>query len=600
MNKKNIIKNIIITILVFVLVNLCLNYKVFLNFLYRDSEISYEGKPYKVGDNIYQFTDINKDIKALQIIFDGNPYYITVSYTSDDFKYFEHLNRSFEQNYIENGQTLILVDAGKIKDLQIYTENPCLNRIIINPHINYYPSFRLTTIYSLIVLALIFILKDNSLIDSSPKQKYYSLILMIILFALTYSLTKDYVSSDQDYLYGYHYTDALMKGHLTIDYPIEDNLRLSPNPYDTSSRNFTHLWDASYYNGNYYSYFGIWPAFILLIPYKLITGNYMTNNMATLIFGFLCVVITYLLYKEIIKKYLKETPYNLFILSYLFILFGSKLIWSMHRPSFYEYIAMSGYFHVLLGLYLVLFNENKNRIRDFFGYLSLALTALCRPTYLVMSLLIVPKLFKRFKNKDYEIKDIIIFVIPYLVIGLLTMYLNYRRFGSILEFGIKYQLTVSNLINVSFSPLRSLFGAFNYMFETINVRLLPFEVKGITNPLSFITDYYIEPVGGGFMITSILGIFMPFLLKAIEDKELKLHTYILLIIGVGLLLLAGGIGSLIGRYMLDFNYIFYFIITIEFLYIIKNSKNIYINRFYMVAISASIILNYLLALSNLY
>ena len=219
------------------------------------------------------------------------------------------------------------------------------------------------------ILALYFVFHKKDKLDENKSQRYRTIVLLVVLALLSFNLVKDWKAEDQDYLY-YQYMDAIMDGHLNLDLEIDDNLLHSENPYDTSSRNFVHPWDISYYNGKYYAYFGILPGLLFLIPSKLISGSYLSNNMMTLIYAILCFIAGYLLYKEIIKKYFKDISYNNFILSYLYIIFGSKVIWSLHRPSFYEFIALSGLFFVLLGLYLVLFNHKKNIIRDILGYIS--------------------------------------------------------------------------------------------------------------------------------------------------------------------------------------------------------------------------------------
>ncbi len=87
----------------------------------------------------------------------------------------------------------------------------------------------------------------------------------------------------------------------------------------------------------------------------------------------------------------------------------------------------------------------------FFGCLSLALAVGCRPTYLFISLIILPilaqKLIKnvKSKNKKEVIKELIAVMIPYITVGLALMYYNYIRFDSIFEFGAKYQLTINNM-----------------------------------------------------------------------------------------------------------------------------------------------------------
>ena len=57
-------------------------------------------------------------------------------------------------------------------------------------------------------------------------------------------------------------------------------LKSLSNPYDYRLRSMTlepagvsYLWDAAYYIGRYYVYFGIVPELLFFLPYYLATGN---------------------------------------------------------------------------------------------------------------------------------------------------------------------------------------------------------------------------------------------------------------------------------------------------------------------------------------
>ena len=598
--KDNLIKKIIACIVLLLVVNVLTNYRFFYNFLYRGPERIYNAEDYK-KDDTYYIDDINQDVTVIQVCYKGNPLFLTANFTSDDFKYFVHLNDRYELDSFdfEKNNSLIFIDSSKdIHELLLYVQNPVLTQIILNPKISYYLNGRATLTIFTFILSLYYIFHKKDKLGENKSQNYRTVVLLLVLTLLSVNLVKERGSDEQDYLYHW-YMDAIMEGHLDLDLKIEDNLINSDNPYDTSSRNFKHPWDISYYNGKYYSYFGILPGLLFLIPSKLISGSYLSNNAMTLIYAVLCFITGYLLYKEIMKKYFKDISYNYFALTFLYIIFGSKIIWSIHRPVFYEYIALSGLFHVLLGLYLVLFNHKKNIIRDILGYTSLALTALCRPTFLIMSIFIIPKLFKRYKEKDFKIKDILALILPYGIIGLITMYLNYIRFGSIFEFGITYQLTISNLHGMKFSLLKALIGSFYYLFEGIQIKLLPFEMSGVASNFPIIADFYVEAVGGGLFTTSLLCIFIPYLLFMIKDKELKLNCILSLIVGIILLLLSSGISSLIGRYMLDFNYLFYFVAVVGILSIFKHENSTHFSRLIAITMIISILMNYFLAYSNL-
>ena len=96
---------------------------------------------------------------------------------------------------------------------------------------------------------------------------------------------------EKDY-YAIDFVNALSNGKIFLEENPSERLTELENPYDATQRNSNYLqrgsdyiWDASYYKGKYYSYFGILPALILLVPFHLITGKYMIMSIAILIFS---------------------------------------------------------------------------------------------------------------------------------------------------------------------------------------------------------------------------------------------------------------------------------------------------------------------------
>ena len=391
-----------------------------------------------------------------------------------------------------------------------------------------------------------------------------------------------------------------MDGKLYLDYPVDKYIFDTINPYDPSNRYYNHLWDASYYNGKYYCYFGILPILIMFIPYKIITNTYLTTPLACFIYSTFSIIGTYLLYKSIIKKYFKNINYKTYIISFLFIIFGTKIFWCIHRPSFYELVSLAAYTHITFGLYLVLFKDKK--ISNLIGYILLASSVLCRPTSLICSLLILPKIINKIKKKQFKLIDFTILAIPYIIIGLFTMYINYIRFDSIFEFGVSYQITTNNLYNSNFSIINAIYGTYQYLFGKISFQTSHPTLYSPLAKIPYITDINIEKIGGGIITTSIISIiilFIPKIFKHIKEKELKTYITLSLIIGSFLIIISSGIGALIGRYMLDFNYIFYFITVILWLYIINKTKNKNTESIYILLCIISIYINIIISNTNI-
>lgn len=624
-NKINKHKIIIINIILMIILNLIVNHNYFISLLNKTSPIVYNLNNIITENNNYYIKNINKEINIIEINFTEIPTNLTINYTDKSFKNYQHFNKSYNNNKIKNKKINIFTSTNSIiTNLEFRLTNGAIKNIIINPKIkfNLKNSIIITSIYILITTLIYYIkskfnFKKNNLINKiktifnkeylstnnlnfNKKQKIYIFIAIIFLIGICifYYLLYNKNLYEFGNLYEYHYVNAIIDKKLDLDYPINDSLLNAENPYDTSNRPYEFLWDASYYKGKYYCYFGIWPILTLLIPYKIITNTYLTTPLACLFYSILSIIGTYLLYKSIIKKYFKNINFDIYCLSFIFIILGSKILWCMHRPQFYELVSLAAYTNIIFGLYLTLFKNKK--ISNLIGYTLLAGAVLCRPTSLICSLLIIPKIINKIKNKQFKILDFITLAIPYSIIGIFTMYINYIRFDSIFEFGVTYQLTTNNLYNSNFSIINALFGSFNYLFGKIDTSIL--QNKLIKIP--YITDINIEKLGGGIFTTSILSLiilFIPKIFKQIKEKELKTYIGLSLTIAITLIIISSGIGAIIGRYMLDFNYIFYFITTILWLYIIKftKNKNIYTN-IYIILCTISIIINFITSNTNIY
>lgn len=599
--KKNK-KNILITILLTILINLLSNSYYLISLFNKTKPITYNENNIIKEENSYIIENINSKINIIKINFNKIPDNIIVSYTSTNFKNYTHYNQNYKkEKNINNDHYIISGTKENIKNLKIDIENGNINNITINPNIKYNLNIINTIITFFIILTSIILLKSKSKLNfKNIKHTYIIILTLIILICLSFG---HYISYKKIYTFGdiyeKSYVDAVMNKTLELDLPISSDLAEDSNPYDTSNRHYLYYWDTSFYNGKYYCYFGIWPILSLFIPYKLITKTYLTTPTATFIYSIFAIIGTYLIFKEIIKKYFKNIQLKTYIISFLYIIMGSKLFWCMYRPSFYELTSISAFAHITFGLYLTLFSENK--IKNFIGYFLLATAVLCRPTSLLLSILIIPKIINKIKKKQFNFKDFILLCIPYITVGLFTMYINYIRFDSIFEFGISYQLTTNNLSNNSFSIVKCIYGIYYYLFNKINISLFPLKITDQKVTLSILGDLNIEKLGGGLFATSILSIiiiFIPKIFKFIKEKELKKYIIISLILSLTLIGLSSGIGAIIGRYMLDFNYLIYLITVILCLYTINhyNNNNKITNIYYILTI-ISIIINLIFSLT---
>ena len=91
-----------------------------------------------------------------------------------------------------------------------------------------------------------------------------------------------------DFLWN-HYNfivDALKNHRLSLivpeyDKPIPENIeiyRTYASEYLSKDWSFSALWDMSVYKGKLYLYFGITPVLLFYLPFNLVTGMYLSDN----------------------------------------------------------------------------------------------------------------------------------------------------------------------------------------------------------------------------------------------------------------------------------------------------------------------------------
>lgn len=386
--------------------------------------------------------------------------------------------------------------------------------------------------------------------------------------------------------YDMRFIDALKKGQTYLQKEPDADLLSLENPYDPILRHrkkVNYIWDTSLYDGKYYVYFGTLPAISIMLPYNLITRQYIGTNQVVLLFSVLSIIALGILTLEILKKYFPELKFKYSAISILIMMFSTMIIWLNIAPRFYELVSVSGLFFAIVGVLLIIISEKDGKtsyVKILGGTLCLALAVACRPTQLLTSLVAIPFLWKVLKNnikkeKKEVVKLILCVAIPYLIIGGLLMYYNYIRFGNILDFGTKYQLTVNDMLHLRMSLFRIPTGLLCDLFNLpVFTPEFPF-IQGNSNIINNFMYYYCEDIPAGVFILSPIA-FMCFgifnFYKKSENKELKNFVVSLILTGLLLVIVTSVKAGSTGRYFLDFAWMFVLAGILIFMTKIQNYK----------------------------
>lgn len=268
-------------------------------------------------------------------------------------------------------------------------------------------------------------------------------------------------------------SDQLIKGEISFDYKVDEKLIEMDNPYDYQAREdkkIDYYWDHAFYNNKYYMYFGIVPAIILFVPFKLITGKTLITYQATQIFTLFFIIGIYALFSLLMKKI--EKKFSIFVVIFTSMSISIMSIWYIAAaPALYCTAIVSGMCMMIWSFYFffkaayICNKENLCLVFATIGSLFGALAFGCRPPIALANIIAIPMYIDFLKEKKkttkFILKNILIFI-PYIIIGLLLMYYNYIRFDNIFEFGQSYQLTVTDQSN--YGNLLANFNLLDYLY----------------------------------------------------------------------------------------------------------------------------------------
>lgn len=359
-------------------------------------------------------------------------------------------------------------------------------------------------------------------------------------------------------------TEAIVNGKIKLLEEPSEELKAMDNPYDSEKRDnegVPYLYDVAYYDGHYYNYFGIAPILISILPFRLITGNYLPTCIFNILYVVIAVFALYGLYKKLVDKYIKKISLYNFYLGFYAILFASN-IFTLFRGMKYDIVIASGiaFLLIALNLSLSIYKNPKFKILKLILLgITTALVVLSKPNLIVYYLLILFFVLCTMKDKTIKekIKDLSFVAVPLGVLAIFQMWLNYVRFDSILEFGAQYQLSGLNVTtSMGFSINKAYAVIMEYLFRipTINPLNFPFIFANHDTAFTAINEVCYENRLVGLAIIPILWAYL--LNRDVKKEEgLKYFINVCLITSVLGMLVAGCTGGICEAYAIDFKLI---------------------------------------------
>ena len=282
-------------------------------------------------------------------------------------------------------------------------------------------------------------------------------VLMLTIFVLVYPMSLNWVWDEGSW--GHHgqyekMAEAILDGHLYMDYDVDPKLLALDNPYDRGAREAAGVhyeFDHAFYDGHYYMYFGVVPVFLLFVPLKLL-GITLASSQGTQVFAAFAVAGFFALFGELRRRYAKELSFASLISISVAASFVS-LWYAVKYPALYCTAIVSGICLAVWGLYFAVKAfagdmEKGTILKAILASTCGALVFGCRPTIGFVSIVYLPLIWYFVRknwsemSKGQKWRLAIGFCLPYIIVATLLMTYNYVRFDNPFEFGQTYQLTL--------------------------------------------------------------------------------------------------------------------------------------------------------------
>ena len=515
--------------------------------------------------------------------------YVDIYMTDESNENYLRLPAQTVMSEVESTKFLYLVTNGVSDNIRLVISSNYAKTYEINGiHLNVSQDFHFS-ILRLIALALLiwifWLLRPSSPLwrhrfNDSLKQRITTGIVVgleIVLLLIVSVLNPAFATNPSSHTAQYQQlAESFLDGQLYLQKEPPEFLAQMENPYDTVERSqmaaenkTTYYWDAAYYNGHYYVYFGVLPVLLFYLPFRLITGYPLTNLSVIQICLCVFAIGSFMLIAKLLKKYFRHTcvPYLSYLLLSLIFVNAAGGIFIAKRPDFYSIPILLAMGLTVWGLYFWLRSTDKEgRISPMWaglGSLFMALVAACRPQLLVGSAIALIIFWgavfrERSLFSKKSIWSTVAICLPYVLVAAGVMWYNFARFGSPFDFGANYNLTTNDMTGRGFNVERVGLSLFTYFFQLPNITAaFPF-LQGCEIDTNYLGTTITEPMFGGiFIVIPILWVLvlLPRYGKELGRRGLLAFCTVPVMLALFLGVFDAQGAGLLARYVSDFAFL---------------------------------------------
>ena len=274
--------------------------------------------------------------------------------------------------------------------------------------------------------------------------------------------------------------------------------------------NYSHL-ELALYQGKAYVSFPPFPS-VVMVPFVIVFGKETPDTLIGIFFLSIGIFYAY----KLARNFIDSISTALFLA--FFVAISSNIIFLMHDAGWVWFFAqILSFTFTMMALYYATTNTSYY---FYFSYLFLAFAIGSRPFQIVYGLIILYFMLQRIQS----FKQIFLYFLPAILVGISYTLYNYIRFDEFLEFGHNY---LPEMLN-------SKHGQFNIEYLLKNLKtliLIPdVGVKGIVNYPKFngFSIFIINPI----IIVMLIGLITYLSSLILNFKQKYQENYNLLVITI--------------------------------------------------------------------
>ena len=499
-------------------------------------------------------------------------------------------------------------------------------------------------ILMVVLVALFMIFRPGSQIYKMPlcgadkkitdRNKIFSLLMMssliflwiILIYAFNIDTTAYYKAGHVEAIYTYQ-AESFLKGHAWLDFDPPKYLSEMENPYDFNARlalareaGESFKLDFAFFEGKYYSYYGVVPTLLFYLPFVALTGLHLNNSVPILLMGIVYILFSFLLIYKIIRRHYPDTSLGVYFLLTAVFVFGTGAFYCAQSPHIYSVAFISALMFTVIALYNWISASDKHfadmskplsKARLILGAVFMGLAIGSRPVFGLYVFLAFPLFYNEIREKLFfskkGIANTVCVIVPLLLIGSAVLYFNKVRFGSFFDFGNTYNLSEMDLQNRHFGIRRLWLGIFEYLFQPLKITgKFPY-IESVFDYRKTDTDYmgymFFDPVFGGYFALCPVCLSVFFVRKckkALADMKAYWLSVVSLAFAAVLLILDIEMTGVTLRYQMDFGMLIVIPAVFILIALIRKAENSTYKNAFKIALLVLIVLAGFTVFNNLF